>query len=473
MSIEASVQKEKKKNKMLHPLVLIFFVIVVASLLTYVVPAGVYDMAKNEATGRMAVVPGSYHHVDPSPVTLGTFLLSFQKGMKSASTVVGFLLLIGGAFGIVNATGAIEALMAKFIVKFKSDKSKNILIAGLIFFFGICAGSFGMAMESLVFAPFLMALMMSLGYDALVGVSIPILGTAAGYGAAFLNPFTVGIAHSITELPMFSGMAFRVAFFIIIMIVVSLYVINYAKKIKADPTKSYCYGNTYDFNEIKDPESIKLNSKQIRVLVVFVGSILFLMYGAIFKDFFMNECATLFLFMGIIAGIVYGMNINDIAENFVDGAKTLVFAALLVGFARGITVVLQSANIMDSIIYYSVQPLKGMPSTISASFMVLIQTGINFFISSGSGQSMVTMPIMTPIADLLNVNRQVAVLAFQTGDGFSNMFWVTGGTMIAGIAMAKISYGKWIKFAWKLFVILLVLSMAAVSMAQLINWGPF
>lgn len=463
---------EKKKTKM-HPIVLIALMVVIAAILTYIVPAGSFDRAINEATGRMGVVPGTFKYVDQSPVSIGTFLLSFQKGIISAASIIGFLLLIGGAFGVVNATGAIEALMAKFIVNFKTEKSQSLLIFGLLLFFALCAAVFGMSMESLVFAPFLIALMIALKYDALLGVAIPVMGVALGYGAAFINPFNIGIAQEIAGLPYLSGIGYRVVFFIICVTTVGLYLIRYANKIKKDPTKSLCYGIEYDLNEIKDPEKVKFTNAQKRVLVVFVLSIAFLIYGAMFKGFFMNQCATVFLVMGVLAGITYGMSSYEIAENFVNGAKNLVLAALIVAVARSIMVVLESGQIIDTIIYCFVEPLKVLSPLVSAPLMVLVQSAINLLINSGSGQAMVTMPIMAPIADLLNINRQVAVLAFQIGDGFSNMFWFTSGTVMVGLGMAKLSYVDWLKFCSKLILILTIIGMSAVALAQFINLGPF
>ena len=441
--------------------------------MTYIVPAGEYLRAVNEATGRKAVVADSFHFIEQSPVSIGSVLLSFQRGVTAAGTIVAFLLLIGGAFGVVNATGAVEAMMAKFIVKFKTEKSRYVLISGLLLFFGLCAGIFGMSMESLVFAPFLISLMVAMGYDALLGIAIPVVGCAIGYGAAFLNPFNIGIAQNIAELPLFSGLPVRVLFFTCAFLVSALYLVNYATKIRKNPELSCCNGDVYEGKRIVDPESIHFSGKQKLVLTIFVVAIGVLVYGAMFRNFFMNECATVFFVMGVVAGLAYGMSPSEVAENFVKGASALVLAALIVGAARGIVVVLEEGQIIDTLIYYASESLRGLPAVISAPLMVLTQTMINLLVNSGSGQAVVTMPIMIPVGDLLEINRQVTVLAFQVGDGFSNMFWFTSGTLMDGLGIAKVGYGSWIKFVWKLMVMLLLLGATFVSAAQMMNWGPF
>ncbi len=462
----------KKKGEGLHPLVLLALIVLIAVVLTYIIPAGTYERAVNPDTGRTEVVPGTFTFVEQSPVGVGGFLLSFQRGIINAANIMGFLLLIGGGFGIINSTGAIEALMARFIVRFKSDVGQSVLIFGLLTFFALCASTFGMAMESLVFAPFLIALMIALGYDAVLGISIPVVGCAIGYGAAFINPFNIGIAQEIAEIPYLSGMWFRIVFFVIVVTVSGLYLISYARKIKKNPEKSLCYGNTYDFKEIKDPEKVTMSAKQKLVLLVFVGAIAFLIYGAMFMSFFMNECATVFLVMGVVAGAVYGYKPGEIAEHFVNGAKGMLLAALCVAFANSIIVVIESGQIIDTIIHFATLPLEALSPIISAGLMVVVQTFIDLLINSGSGQAVVTMPLMVPIADLLGINRQVAVLAFQIGDGFSNMFWLTSGTMMIAMGLAKIGYVTWLKFVSKLMAMLMVLGVAAVAVAQLINLGP-
>ncbi len=461
--------KKKKTGGGLHPLILIAAIGVVAMVLTYIIPAGSFERAVDPVTGRESVVADSFEFIERTPVNPWDFLQSFHKGVIGAASISGFLLLIGGGFGVVNKTGAIEALMAKIIVKFKSGRGQEVLIFLLLTFFALCAAIFGMSMESLVFAPFLISLMIALKYDALVGIAIPVIGTNIGYGAAFINPFNLGIAQEIAQIPYLSGMWFRVIFFVIALCIAGAFLISYARKVKRDPEKSLTFGIKYSFENIKDPEKVVMSGRHKAVLVVFALSIAFLIIGAMFFSFFMTQSATVFLIMGVIAGIVYGMRASDIATAFVDGAKEMVLAALLVSFANTIVVVLNSGMIMDTIIYYSTLPLLSVSTEISAGLMVLVQTFINMFINSGSGQAVVAMPLMVPIADILGVGRQTAVLAYQIGDGFSNMFWFTSGLLMSGLGMLKLSYVSWLKFIGKIFASLLLLGIVAVVIAQVIG----
>ncbi len=464
--------QENKKTTVkegLHPLILIAAIALVVMVLTYIIPAGSYERAVDPTTGRESVVADSFQFVEQTPVSFWDFLQSFHKGFSGAASIAGFLLLIGGGFGIVNSTGAIEALMAKIILKFKSSRGQEVLIFLLLAFFALCGAVFGMSMESLVFAPFLISLMIALKYDALLGIALPVVGTNIGYGAAFINPFNIGIAQEIAGLTYLSGMWFRIIFFVVSLLVAGAFVISYARKIKKNPEKSLTFGIKYNFPDVKNPESVVMTKRHIAVLAVFVASIAVLIYGAMFLSFFMTQSATIFLVMGIVAGIVYGMKPNGIARAFVDGSKDMVLAAILVAFANAIVVVLNSGMIMDTIIYYSTLPLMAASPSISAGLMVIVQTLINVLINSGSGQAVVAMPLMVPIADLLDVNRQVAVLAYQIGDGFSNMFWFTSGLLMSGLGILKISYVSWLKFIGKIFGTLLIIGIIFTVVAQLIN----
>lgn len=459
-------------EKVPHTYVLLFFIIVLAGLLTYVIPAGEFNRV--EINGRMAVEPGTYHKIDQQPVSIFTILQSFQLGIINASNIVAFVFIIGGSVGILRATKAIDAVLIRVVDKFRGTGNEKIIIIGTTIFFALLGGIIGLYEEALGFMPFAVMIALSLGYDGIVGISMGLLGLAAGFAAAPLNPFTVGIAQGIAELPLFSGMWFRWIFFIISVGATIWYILRYAKKIKADPSLSYVKDVDYsDMRLEENPEELEFTAARKRVIAVFVISLLILMYGVLKYGWYINELSGLFFALGIFSGIVYGMNPNEMGEHFVDGAKYLLYGALLIGVARGIMVVLEQGMILDTIIYYLVQPLYSVPKFIAASLMLIIQTFINFFVPSGSGQAMVTIPIMAPISDLIGLNRQIAVLAFQYGDGFSNMFIPTLGATMASLGIAKVDYGKWIAYVWKLLVIQILIGLSAVILATIINLGPF
>ncbi|WP_255247505.1 YfcC family protein [Paucisalibacillus globulus] len=310
-----------------------------------------------------------------------------------------------------------------------------------------------------------------MGFDSIVGTAMVLVGVSAGFTAAFSNPFTIGVAQGIAELPIFSGMTLRIIYWLLFMAVSIAFVMRYAHKVKKDPTKSIMYEEgqvTSTVTKVKKQE--KLTKIQAITLGVLLLTLVVLAYGVLEYGWYIIEIAALFLIFGIIVGLINNMKINEIAENFVKGCKELVVGALVVGFAYGVLVLLQDSNTIDTILNGITKAISGMPSELAALGMYVMQGLMNFIVTSGSGQAALTMPIMTPLADLLDVNRQTAVLAFQMGDGISNIFAPTSGLLLAGIAMAGISYGKWFKWIWPLILIHYVLGAIFVTIAHMFVW---
>ena len=458
-------------EKIPHTYVLLFFIIVVAAILTYIIPAGAYERVEQD--GRMVIVPETFTRVEQTPVGLFDVLKSFQLGMIGASGIVFFVFMIGGSVQILRETKAIDAFLVRTVAKAKGKSGEKYVMIIITVFFALLGGVMGLYEEALAFMPFAIMIALSLGYDPIVGLSLGLLGLAGGFAAAPMNPFTVGIAQSIAELPLYSGFWYRLIFFVVVIATTLMYTFRYAKKIKADPSASLMQDVDFHDLGLNTDEEIELTTSRKLILVAFVLAIVMLLVGVMQYGWYINEMGALFFGLGIVSGIIYRMKLNTMGELFVEGAKSLLYGALLIGIARGIMVVLENGQILDSVVYYLVQPLAYLPQVISAMLMVIIQTFINFFVPSGSGQAMVTMPIMVPVSDILEIPRQVAVLAFQYGDGLSNMFIPTLGATMAALGMARVSYGKWISYAWKLLVIHLLIGLFAVAVATLINLGPF
>lgn len=457
----------------LNPLTLLFVLVILVSILTYIIPAGKYDTVKDEATGKTVVVQGTYHQIESNPATPVSVMMSFDAGLKRASTIISFLLLIGGSLGVITATGAIESALGVLVKRFKTEKSRGFIIACIMFFFMFCSSSFGMGQEMMAFAPFVIVLMISLGYDTITAIGSMILGYAIGYGAGFLNPFNLAVAQGIAGLPYPSGMLYRIILSLILYAIALTYMLYYAKKVHQDPTSSLSPNVPEEFRNSAGTSELIMTPGHKRVWVVFFLGLAFIIYGSIAKGFYLSEISTIFLTMGLIAGFANGFGLNGIFKAFSKGAKDMAVPCLIIGFAMAITHILDSAAILDSIVYYLSIPLTKLPPIISAGGMVLVQTMINFFVNSGSTQAAITMPIMSPLAQILGVNQQVAVLAFQLGDGLSNMLWVTCGTLMIGLGISNINYLQWLKFIGKIFAILMTTAVLAVMFAQFINWGPF
>jgi len=468
-----TLNSKKKKFKVPHTYVILFAVILIMSILTYIVPAGEYVRIEDPATGRTVVDPESFHAVEQSPISFFELFQSIPNGMKDAASIIFFIFLVGGSFQMITATGAIEAGIGK-IAKGLQGKEK-IMIPIFLFIFSLGGATFGMAEETIVFVPIGIALARALGYDAITGTAMITLGAACGFTSGFMNPFTVGVAQGISELPLFSGLQVRIVFLILFLIVTCWYLMRYADKVRKDPSKSCVYNleieekdQHIDLDRIPD-----LESKHILVLITIVVGFGFIIYGVFNSGWYITEISTAFLAMGIIGGFLGRLGPSKLAQEFVVGAKSIVFGALVVGVARGILVVMQDGAIMDSIVHGLAVAIQSLPKSISAVGMYLTQVVINFFIPSGSGQAAATMPIMKPLADIIGVTRQTAVVAYQFGDGFTNSIIPTSAALMGVLSIAKISYENWFKFLWPLMCIWLALGAVLVVIVNAMNFGPF
>lgn len=458
-----------RKSLLPHPFVLIVILIIISTIMTYVIPAGQYQRVEDPGTGRQVVDPASFQYIDKTPVTPYGMVQAIPKGMNEVAWIMILVFMVGGSFGIINATGAIEAGLNASIKAMK-DKDK-LLIAGLMIVFSLGGATFGMAESTLIFIPVGVMLAKALGYDAIVGMAIVNLGATCGFAAGWMNIFTVGVAQGIAQLPLFSGMGYRLFTHVIVLGIAIIFVLRYASKIKADPTKSILYGIDKEGDTSKvEREILEFTGKRKRVLLVVLIGFAVLVYGITSGWSTGTQISSLFLVMGIVAGFVGGLNTGEIATAFADGAKSVTFGALMVGLCRGMVVVLTEGNIIDTILFGLSSTLQGLPRVVAAGLMTLLQTFINFPINSGSGQAAATMPIMAPLADVLGITRQTAVLAFQYGDGLSNSLWPTSGILMASLSIAGINYENWLKFVVKLMVILQIAVILLCMLAVVINY---
>ncbi len=460
------------KLKIPHTYVLLFMVIVFAVIMTYIVPAGEFDRTEDPETGRTIVVVDSFEYVDQTPVTPFGLFESIPKGMVQAGLIIFFVLMIGGAFGIIQSTGTIDAGIGT-VVKAMAGKEK-LLIPIVMFIFSLAGAILGIAEEVLPFYPIMIALALALGFDSITGTAMVLLGAGAGFAGAFANPFTIGIAQGISGLPLFSGFTFRVITYVIILGVTIIYVYRHAAKVQKNPESSPTYEDDkkrqhkLDLSELKE-----MTGKHKRVFGVLIVGIVFLALGVGLWGFYINELTALFLIIGITAGLAGGLKPNQIAEEFIKGAQELVYGALIIGLATTIMVVMEDGNILDTTIYSLANLVEGLPTVLSGIGMFFVQTLINIFVPSGSGQAAVSMPIMAPMADVVGITRQSAVLAFQFGDGFTNVISPTSGYFMAALAIAGIRWEVWARWMLPLFLIWSAIGAVLVSISVLINYGPF
>lgn len=458
----------------IHPYTIIFALIIIASILTWVIPAGQFDRVDDPVTGREIVVAGTYHVIDQVPVGPIDMMLNIEKGMVNAAEIVFFIMIIGGAFGIFTSTGAIDALMAKIITQFSGKSYSRFVFPILMLFFFSCAAFFGMGEEAMIFTPFLVAASIALGYDAVTAVATLVLSIALGYSASLTNPFNIGIAQSIAGLPMFSGLWYRVIIFAVVYGIAAWYVLKYAKMIKDDPSKSIVAD--LDYSNVKihdDPSKIVMTGKHKAVLATFGGCFLFMIFAIMRWAWWIDQLAAFFLVVGLLVGIVNRYSFTKIADEFINGAKTMIMAALMVAFARGIKEVLVSGMILDSVINGLTIPLAGVPKFFVGPMMVVVQSIVNLCIPSSSAMAVVTMPIMAPLADVLGVQRQTAVIAYQFGDGITNLLMPFYNVLIIALGLANVPFQRWFKWVLPLVGILMVVAMTMTGIAEYIKVGPF
>lgn len=465
------MEEKKKKFQVPHVYILLIGIILICAILTYIIPAGSYEMMTLES-GREVVDPSTYATVDKTPVSLMGFLTSIPRGMIESAQIIFFIFIVGGSFTVLQDTGAVEAGLGRLI---KSMSGAEIIIIPVIMFaFSLGGAVIGMAEETLAFIPIMVSLAIAMGYDSLTGVGMVLIGAGAGFAGAFMNPFTIGVAQGIAGLPLFSGKGLRIVLYVIMVAVSALFVMRYAMKIKKEPTLSPMHAVDIAREDKIDLENLKpFGGKEKLILLVFLASIILLIWGVVKQGWYMNEIAALFLGMSMLVAIVGRMGFNNYAESLGKGMAGIAGGALVVGIARGILVVMTDGQILHTILHSAASFLGTLPSSITAVGMYVFQCLLNFLVPSGSGQAAVSIPIMAPLGDLVGVTRQTACLAYQLGDGISNIFTPTSGYFMAGLALAKIPWAKWAKWFLPLLILQYLIGAAFVIYAQVTGFGPF
>ena len=466
----------KRKIRVPHTLVILFSMVVLAQILTYVMPAGSFDRIENEA-GRMQVVPGSFHLTpDTPPVSPFAALTAIPKGFSGAHEIIFFVFIIGGLFAVLRATGSLEAGMAALLRRW--GNRPFWLVAGGTTLFAFGSSTVGFGEEYYPFVPILVSLCIALGYDRLTAIGIIMIGYGAGYGVAFINPFTTLIAQDIAGLEPASGLWYRLVLFCIFVPIGIHHVWSYAKKIERDPSRSLvadvsvpdgaAIPAAQDGSALRKLAPMTIVQKQI--MAALGVAMVLLIYGMTVWKWGLFEMQGLFGGLTLLVAVIARMSPDRTAVEFSKGAGSLTSVALLIGVARAIQVVLDEGGVVDTMVYGISVPIQELPGAVSAVGMFFVQSLANFFLPSGSGQAYVTMPIMAPLADIVGVSRQVAVLAFQFGDGFSNILIPTQYVLVGILAMAGVPYDRWLRFILPFMVKIAIAGSIALIVAVLIGY---
>ena len=419
---------------------IIFAMILLSALLTWFVPGGEY--VKGEE-GTL-----SYRDVESVPQLFGVFTALYHGFVKQSGIII-FILIVGGSFWLLNSTGAISVGIGRFIRSV--GRYHKVVLVAITLLFSLAGAIFGMSEETIPFVGIVVPLVVSMGYDAFLGMLIVYVAANVGFSSAFLNPFTVGIAQEMAELPLFSGMEYRLFCWAILTLLLILFVLFYAKSVYKAPQTAA------EQQIFAAPQ--RMSAAQKIILLILFATIVLLVVGVTLWGWYMAEISGLFLAMGIVSGIVAGYDSGRISSEMIAGAKDILSSALVVGLASGIIVILQEGRIIDSILNSLQAALNNAGGEWSLSAMYGIQALINTIIPSATAKAAITIPIMAPFSDMVGVSRQAMVLAFQFGDGFTNMITPTSGVLIASLSMARITYSEWVRKIWRPVLALMVIGL--------------
>lgn len=467
-----------KAVRMPHTLVLIYFLVIAVYLLSLGLPSGRFERAEKTVGGqtRQITVPGTYERVEKHCLGPHWLLIAPIRGFQDASLLIFLIFIFGGVFGILGKSGAIEGGIYRLSQVFtRRPGSQKFLIPVLMLVFSLAGSVYGMSEESIPFVLIFIPLALALGYDSIVGVALPFLGSAVGFAAAFFNPFTVGIAQGFADLPLYSGLGFRLILWVVGTVIATVFLMRYAEKIRKDPKLSPVYelDRERGLNIQSDAAGdLKWGRPQKAVLWIFFLTVVLLIYGILVKKWYIEEIAALFLGMGIIAGFVGRLRPGEMAVSFVSGAKDMMNVSLIIASGRAILIILQQAQVLDTVLYGAASLVSIMPRIITAHMMFGTQMIINFFIHSGTAQASLTMPLMAPLSDLVGITRQTTVLAFQLCEVI-NPILPTSAVTMGVLGVAKIPWEKWARWFLPLMLVLIAFSLLALIPPVFMNWGPF
>lgn len=513
-------------KKIPHTYVIIFTVILIAAAFTWFVPGGSFEREViTTSSGKSEVIKAdSFTYTENVPQTWQIFS-AFYKGFVRSPKIIVFILILGGAFWLLNESRAIDMGVYAFLKK--SDKLNkfrvirflgvnNIIITVVMLIFSFFGAIFGMSEETIAFVIIFVPMAISMGYDSIVGVCMCFIAAGMGFAGCLMNPFTLGIAQEIAGIQLFSGLEYRFIIWMVVNIVGISYVLWYAARVKKNPTKSIMYHEDAYWREHHEKTNLEISDKSLTstwiayagvliaitasaiywpvnpialgansftmpalpalavlfaisgyisarksvqafVLNILIFTILFLVVGVTGFSWGLLELASLFFAMAIVAGMAMGKNANEITKSFVTGAKDIMSAALVVGLAGGIIVILEDGKIIDTILYGISRSIEGMGKISTLTMMYVFQSGLNMIITSGTAKAALIMPILRDISDMVNLSKQATVTAFHIGDGFTNLITPTSGVLIGVLEVARIPFSKWFSWAWKLILIFVIL----------------
>ncbi|PMR71921.1 YfcC family protein [Halomonas heilongjiangensis] len=456
-----------------HIYVILFVFIAIAAVATHFVPAGEFERIPGPA-GRITIDAESFQFVEPNPTGIVDFMLAIPNGLMSAGEVVFFTFMIGGMFMVLRRTGIIEIGVDKLSRQFAGRSL--LMIPVLMTVFAVVATIIGTQELALVYVPVILPLMIALRFDSVTAAAVALCATTAGFTTGILNPINTGLGQQLSNLPLYSGFGLRATAFVVVLGAGIYFVMRYARRVQASPELSLMAGDADEaekralYQHATDEGALMANGRQKLAAIATFAFFGLLVYGVLRQGWFMMEMAGLFIVMGIVVGLIAGLTTESICEAFNKGFRDVLVGAMIAGVARGVAVVLEDGQIMDTLVFGLGNLVGELPTLLSAIGMYFAQLAFNFVVPSGSGQALVTMPIMAPLSDIIGVTRQTAVLAYQLGDGMGNILYPTSGYFMATLAIAGVPWQKWVKFFFPLFCVWVLIALGFLAFAQATQW---
>jgi uncharacterized ion transporter superfamily protein YfcC len=453
-----------------HPTVILFSILLFAGVMSYVVPAG--SFSREMVDGRERVIPGSFQELESTPLGLMDLFVSIPLGFRSAIDIIFIVLASGIMFGFMNHSRSIENSVAVFVKRLGVERRYLIVIV-MTFLFG-SLGVFVGYENNIAMIPIAALLSLALGGDLILAAGISVAAITIGFGLSPVNPYTVGVGHKLAELPLFSGALLRTALTMGGLSILAWYNVRYLKRIIEQPQKSLGIGLVSDGLHLSKPiDQYHMSSRDAWVIGIFAIGILIILYGVFELNWFINQISAIFCMMAIVIGLMHRYTMQEFGEITLKSVAEVAPGAFMVGLAASIRIAMETAQISDTIAYYLSDSLKHLPLVLSAVTMTVAQSFMNFMIPSGSGQALATLPVMLPIGEVLGITRQSVVLAFQVGDGITNLINPALGGLVAMLAMCRVPFDRWLRFIIWPYLLIYLLALIGVVCSVLFDYGPF
>jgi len=456
-------------SKVPHPVILLFLIMVAVAGLTYIIPAGEYQ--RELINGRLRVIPGTFKIIPSNPTSFMDLFRALPTGFKGAAEIIYVVLAGGIMFGVLQKSKMIENVVGS-IVKYLGQDKKYFLIVLMTYIFGMAGVAIGYE-NNIAIVPIAAVLSLAIGGDLMLAAGMSVGAITIGFGLSPINPYTVGIGHKIADLPMFSGAILRSILCFTGLSVMAYYNLRYFKKIEKNKELSLTKDVSVSGLMLsKDIQKYSISKQDLIVLLIFMGGMTVMLYGIFAFHWYINDISAIFIIISIASGIAARLKPYQLGETILKYVAISAPGAFMVGLAAAIKVLMEQAQISDSISFNLASLIEGMSGYSAAVFMSISQSFINFLIPSGSGQALATLPVMIPVGDLLGLTRQTSILAFQIGDGVANLINPTLGGLIAMLSMCRVSLDKWLRFIFPITIIILLISWIFLIFSVYINWGP-